>query len=56
MMTNGRDVAMPEPRSPDRPTVAKTDAEPVVAYEAPSLVEVGSLKSLTAGISFNDPT
>lgn len=37
-------------------TPADAPARPKPAYEAPSLVEVGTLRDLTAGGSFNDPT
>jgi hypothetical protein len=38
------------------PQTPATSAEVVPAYEAPTLVELGTLKDLTAAGSFIDPT
>ena len=46
-------------RSPQNPAVAgrpSGDSEKRPTYEAPSLVEVGTLRDLTAAGSFGDPT
>ena len=52
----GPEVA-PAPATPAVPTAdASARVRAGLAYEAPSLVEVGTLRDLTAAGSFGDPT